>query len=55
MVVGSWAESRKHSHQVCCTELNFATFVVEHNLPFALANNVNSIVTAMFPDSKVDG
>ena len=33
---------------MCCAELNFAKFVVEHNLPFALS------VTVMFPDSKVD-
>ena len=51
-VVGSRAESRKLSDQVCCAELCFARFVVEHNLPFAVADHFNSRVPVMFPDSK---
>ena len=36
-----------------CAELYFARFVVEHNLPFAIADHFNSICSVMFPDSKV--
>ena len=52
-VVGSRAESSKLSDQVCCAELCFARFVVEHNLPFAVADHFNSLVPVMFPDSKI--
>ena len=38
---------------MCCAELCFARFVVEHNLPFAAADHFNSLVPVMFPDSKI--
>ena len=52
-VVGSRAESRKLSDQVCCAELCFPRFVAEYNLPFAVADHFNSLVSVMFPDSKI--
>ena len=51
--VCSRAEARKLSDQVCCAELCFARFVVEHNLPFAVADHFNCLVPVMFPDSKI--
>ena len=39
--------------QVICAELYFTRFVVEHNLPFAVADHFNKLCSVMFPDSKV--
>ncbi len=41
------------SKQVCHAELCFARFVVEHNLPFAVADHFHALVPGMFPDSKI--
>ena len=49
----SQAEATKLSDQVCCAELCFARFVVELNLPFAVADHFNCLVPVMFPDSKI--
>ena len=49
----SQAEATKLSDQVCCAELCFARFVVEHNMPFAVADHFNCLVPVMFPDSKI--
>ena len=38
---------------VICAELYFTRFVVEHNLPFAVADHFNKLCSVMFPDSKV--
>ena len=52
-VVCTGAEAKKISDQVCCAELSFARFVVEHNLPFAVADHFNCLVPVMFPDSQI--
>ena len=38
-------------YQVTCAELYFTSFVVEHNLLFAVADHFNSLCSVMFPDS----
>ena len=39
--------------QVTSAELYFTRFVVEHNLPFAVADHFSDLCSVMFPDSKV--
>ena len=43
----------KLAEEVCRAELCFARFVVEHNLPFAVADHFNKLAASMFPDSKI--
>lgn len=45
-----WCQSQR---KVLKSELYFARFVAEHNLPFATANHFTRLVKVMFPDSKV--
>ena len=45
--------TQKVAEDVCRAELCFARFIVEHNLPFAVADHFNKLVPSMFPDSKI--
>ena len=51
--LSSAKKSESLKDQVTCAELYFARFVVEHNLPFAIADHFNCLCSVMFPDSKV--
>ena len=53
--VCSQSQSKKFVEDVCHAELHvcFARFVVEHNLPFAVADHFNKLAPLMFPDSKI--
>ena len=51
--IDSLLPQTKHHDQVTCAELYFATFIAEHNLPFAVADHSNRLCPVMFPDSKI--
>ena len=39
--------------QVMASEIYFATFVAEHNIPFLQADHFTKLCKSMFPDSKI--
>ena len=47
------SQSKQLAEDVSQAELCFARFIVEHNLPFAVADHFNKLVAPMFPDSKI--
>ena len=40
-------------HKTVSAEMKFARFVVEHNLPIAVADHVTKLLPRMFPDSEI--
>ena len=41
------------SEQVKKAEIKMATFVVEHNQPFAVMDHLSDLVKVIFPDSNI--
>jgi hypothetical protein len=41
------------SEQIIAAEVKFTAFIVEHNLPIAVADLAGPLFTSMFPDSKI--
>jgi hypothetical protein len=49
----SSSASASVDRQVTVAEMYFATFIAEHNLPFAASDHFSKLCKVMFPDSEI--